>query len=58
MSSLAQAEHLSGGVSLPILADALLAIGSGDDAFSKRAKGTTGVFLANAGWSSRGSHLP
>ena len=36
--------------------DALLAVGSGD--FSLKEKGTTGVFLANAGWSSRGSHLP
>ena len=38
--------------------DALLAVESGDDALSERTKGTAGVFLANAGGSSRGSHLP
>ena len=61
--SRANALDVSTALALPdddfdVALDALLAIGSGDDAFSKRAKGTTGVFLANAGWSSRGSHLP
>lgn len=41
-----------------VVLDALLAVGSVDDAFAETKKPNTGVFLANAGWSSRGSHLP